>query len=302
MELRQIHYFLTVAEHGGFSQASVALGVTQPNISRQIKLLEAEWGWRLFTRSGRGVTLTPEGEVAHREMKKAYRVLQQGLKTMHRENSSQNLRIGYAPSLSANLLQQTIRRYSSAHPETTLSLHDLSNEELRQGIENGSLDAILTAEFTSDLITWHPVYSLPQIVVAPADHPLLQTDQIPVSALHRQRLLMFSRHDYPQYWATILEYCQSHQVNPIIAGEFDGIESLLTAMQAGLGIAILSQNVLLSADLTYATLAEPPPLIKVSTGIANYQAPSPTLQAFLDHIPPMDSTKNATHPKGSPPR
>jgi len=113
---------------------------------------------------------------------------------------------------------------------------------------------------------------------------------------------MFSRHDYPQYWATILEYCQSHQVNPIIAGEFDGIESLLTAMQAGLGIAILSQNVLLSADLTYATLAEPPPLIKVSTGIANYQAPSPTLQAFLDHIPPMDSTKNATHPKGSPPR
>ena len=63
MELKQLNYFLAVAEAGSFSKAAVMLAVAQPILSRQIKLLETELGMELLYRNGRGIVLSEAGKI-----------------------------------------------------------------------------------------------------------------------------------------------------------------------------------------------------------------------------------------------
>ncbi len=284
MEIRQIEYFLKVAECGGISQAAEALGISQPHLSRQIRALEQEWGWALFQRSGRGVRLTPKGEVSLREMQRVQRVLHSALRNMQRENGVQHLRIGYAPSLTSRFLHQVLDRYRQQFPETQLSLHDASSREMQEGITNGTLDLILGAEFPTDDISWTPLFTYDHLIVCRADHPLATAANLTPTDLDQQRLLLFSRHDYPAYWDKLLAYFAQHGINAKIAGEFDGIESLLTAIKAGLGIALLttsSRSQLSAHQLTGLTLTPPIPPQQVSIGVPAYQATDSPTADFL---------------------
>ena len=272
-----------MAESGGISQAAEQLGLTQPNLSRQIKMLEEEWGWKLFQRSGRGVQLTAKGEVSYREMKKVQRVLGQSLKSMHRENGVKRLRVGYAPSLASSFLRQVIRRYRECTPQVQISLHDVSTEEMRTGIEKGELDAVVGVEFDNESIQWYPLYEVPQMVICPVGHRLTRLRSVSSRDLDQERLLMFSRLDYPQYWENILSYYSEKGINAKVAGEFDGVESLLTALRAGLGIALLSENIVhqLDAEMVAFPLSDGIPNLQVSIGVASYHSPEYYVQDFL---------------------
>lgn len=285
MELRQLEFFLKVAEEGSMSRAAETLGMTQPHLSRQIKALEEEWGWSLFERKGRGVELTEQGKISLREMSKVKRVLENGLKVMKRECGKQSLRIGYAPSLANKLLQKSLDSFQQLHPAVHLSLHDVSGVEMENGIEKGELDVIIGAEFSSENISWERLYQLPPLVVCRGDHPLTEQKKVDASALDQEKLLMLSRHDYPGYWEKILAYFQEKGINAKVIGEFDGIESIKMALKAGLGIAILARTSLTGEpDLKGVTIEDGMPTIDVSIGYASYKSPLPYLQDFISLI------------------
>ncbi len=83
MLLRQLSYFIAVAEHCGFSRAAAALHVSQPALSQQIRQLEAMLEVQLFDRSGRRIRLTDAGEIWLEYARRALRDLEEGRRALH---------------------------------------------------------------------------------------------------------------------------------------------------------------------------------------------------------------------------
>lgn len=283
MEIQQLRYFVKIAELGVITKAAKELKITQPNLTRQIKMLEQEWGWKLFRRSSKGVTLTEKGEVTFREISKLLRVIDNTITNLRRQNGRKSLNIGFSPSLSSHFLKEAISLFNQLHPNVLISLHDLSSEEMAEGILSGKLDVIIGVEYVKEWITWEKLYTIPQKVVLHQNHALAKREELSLSDLDGQKLLMFSRADYPEYWEFILTYFSNHQVNAKIAGEFDGIESLTTALHANLGLAILteSSNESLGAELLSKNITEGIPELTIGIGYSAEQAPEQYILEFI---------------------
>src|SRR5512139_1166860 len=107
MELRQLRYFVAVAETGNISRAAKRIFLTQPALSRQIKALEGEIGQCLLERQAHSIRLTPVGEALLHEARELLQRAEQALERVRNAGRGVRLRVGYAPSLAAGFLSAT---------------------------------------------------------------------------------------------------------------------------------------------------------------------------------------------------
>src|SRR5580698_6103806 len=124
MELRHLRYFVAVAEEENVSRAALKLHVSQPGISRQIRDLEDEIGFQLFERSAKSVRLTPAGSVF---LPEARAVLQRANEAVEKArvaagSASGKIDIGYAPSLTVQILPQALRKFQDQFPNMRVVL------------------------------------------------------------------------------------------------------------------------------------------------------------------------------------
>src|SRR5439155_1473141 len=141
MELRHLGYFIAVAQEENVSRAALKLHVSQPALSRQIRDLEDELGFLLLERSAKSVRLTDAGRAF---LVEARAVLQRAEKAVESARAIANggrgeLHVGYAPSLTARILPQTLRAFQAELPKVRVRLHDLSTEEMLAGLREGKL-------------------------------------------------------------------------------------------------------------------------------------------------------------------
>lgn len=283
MNFNQIEYFLKVAEEGSVIEGAEALGVSQPEVLEAIKALEEEWGWQLFVTQNSGLQLTEEGVVSYREMKTVQLTFQESMQIMKEENAREELRIGYAPSISALILKKAIDHYKKNFPSVKIRLHSVSTQKMREGIDAGDLDVIMGMEFISETIEWETLSKLPQNVVMKRGHSLAAHKELSPGDLDKQRLLMLTRSENPQYWSTILAFFSKKEINAKIAGEFDGIGNLIEALKAGLGVAILPDTIALEAEesLVVKPLSSGIPALKIGIGL-NGKLKIPHVNAFIN--------------------
>ena len=118
MLLRQLSYFIAVAEHCGFSRAA-ALHVSQPALSQQIRQLEAMLEVQLFDRSGRRIRLTDAGEIWLEYARRALRELEEGRRALHDAEDLQHgkLRIAMTPTFTTYMLGPLMEAYYRRYPE-----------------------------------------------------------------------------------------------------------------------------------------------------------------------------------------
>lgn len=230
-----------VAEELNISAAARRLNLTQPALSRQIKGLEDELGWTLLERGARSVSLTREGKVVAREGRKIVQGVELGLQRMKDEIDGAELRVGFAPSLVKEILGTALDRFSQLYPQVRVSLRDLSSLEMETEIREGALDLIVGAENSrASGIRWVSLKLDEWRVLVPARHRLAEQDLIEAKMLDGERLLLFSREDYPEYWSTVTGFFKEQGINAKVAGEFDGAISLRAAVEGGLGVALLA--------------------------------------------------------------
>jgi LysR family transcriptional regulator, nitrogen assimilation regulatory protein len=142
MEFLELRYFVTVADVGSFSGASVKLGLTQPALSRQIQKLEQELRTNLFYRHGRGVTLTDAG----RKLSASVKPLLQQLADLKEEILEEGERpagvvtLGVPPSIGNTLAAPLAQRFRAACPGATLRIYEAFSSTLVEWIESGRLD------------------------------------------------------------------------------------------------------------------------------------------------------------------
>ena len=150
MNLTRIQYFVEVARRENFSQAAKALYVSQPNLSKQIALMEQELGFDLFRRVGKSVHLTQAGQYLYEQFKDLPERTAQAIAHAHALSRGDmgNLSVGVLEGQDVNLsMSRALARLRKKFPEVTVELERNSFRNLRSGLDNCRFDLIITLSF-----------------------------------------------------------------------------------------------------------------------------------------------------------
>ena len=242
MQIRQLRYFLKVAEVGSITAAANELRMTQPALSRQIRAFEDDCGWALLDRGAKSIRLTRAGQVVVKEGEDMVAAFDHGLLRMQREIEGGVIRVGYAPSLGGDLLKQAMGCFVQRHPSVRIDLVDSTSEEMRKKLATGEIDLMVGAKSDEDEIEWQVLLEKNLCLAVPKTHPFAKKRVIESSKLDGERILLLSRHEYPEYYKGVTQFFSANAINAKVAGEFDGIESLRVALEAGIGIALVAEG------------------------------------------------------------
>src|ERR1043165_981985 len=206
MELRQLRYFVAVAEEGNISHAAQKIFLTQPALSRQIKALEDEIGQCLLKREAHSIHITAAGEVLLREGRELLQRADEMLERVRAAGQSVRLRVRYAPSLASGLLSAAVENFAQKHPDARVELFDLSTKEMLAGLENDTLDAVLTVGLDRDAhgFKWTQLLRASWQLAVNRHHPLARKTHVTPAEAALGPLLVFCQRDYPEYWNIVM--------------------------------------------------------------------------------------------------
>lgn len=247
MELRHLRYFVAVAEEENVTRAAARLHVSQPPLSRQMRDLEADLGVPLFERTPKSVRLTEAGKVFYREAQSVLQRADEAVAAVRAVagGGAGELHLGYAPSLTVELLPKALRRFQETSPGVKISLHDRSTEQMLAGLRDGTLDAALMVKTSSaalrglqfrNLVTYHVC------VAAHPSHPLAKKRKVPLAELAGERLIAYSQAEYPEYHEFLQRLFAGGRRRPLIGEEHDSVTSLIAALESGRGVAIVTES------------------------------------------------------------
>jgi DNA-binding transcriptional LysR family regulator len=290
LELRQLRYFVTVAEELHFGRAAARLHMTQPPLSQAIAALEELLGAPLFVRNRRTVELAPAGSAL---LPEARRMLLEAdaLPALARRaaaGEAGRLSLAFVTSCDYSVLPPFLRRYSERYPGVHLNLleatSDVQAEELLRGrIDAGLLIPPLPGKAEGEL-DYMKVLEEPLILCAPADLDLPPAkNPVRLQDLPRLPLIIFPREISPALHDAILSCFRAAGVTPVIGQLAIQMQTIVSLVSSGMGLALVPQSVsnLMRPGVEYRALADPTPLVE--TGIAwRRDNPSPVLQGFLE--------------------
>ncbi|WP_046115397.1 LysR family transcriptional regulator [Aquincola tertiaricarbonis] len=142
MDIKQVEYFIQVAQLGSFSRAAEALGMTQPALSRQVRSLEVELRETLLLRNGRGVALTEPGRrllERGREIVRLVQTTEQELGAMRGEPEGQIV-VGLPPSLARHLTVALIERFQAEMPKARVAIVEGFSSHITEWLGSGRVD------------------------------------------------------------------------------------------------------------------------------------------------------------------
>lgn len=288
MELRQLRYFVAVAEELNISRAAKRIFLTQSALSRQIKALEEELGQCLLEREAHSIRLTPAGVVLVAEARMLLEQAEGLVERVRGAGRGPRLAVGYAPSLAAGLLSAAVECLAQTHPNVRVELLDRSSAEMLAGLEDGSLDVALTVGEAKARrgLQWTRLLQVPLQLAVPAGHALAAKKFVPVADLAGEPLLAFSRTDYPEYWEAVLGWLGQQGLRPLVAGEYDGIDSLMAAVESRLGVALVAVRPgrHLPERVRLKPLKPAPPPVCIAAGRKAGASPNPPLEVFLAEL------------------
>jgi len=199
-------------------------------------------GFKLLERGKKSIALTRAGEVVQREGRRILKSVEMGLEKIERELEGPEMRVGYAPSLAEGLIEKAMGCLGEVFPKLKVSWHDRSTLEMIQQLKEGKLDLVLGVSSKDPEVQWEPIRQKKFRVAVPPKHRFVRKRFLKPSDLDGERLLLYSRHEYPGYWEEVSAYFQEHGVNAKVAGEMDGIASLRLGVEAGLGVAFVAEG------------------------------------------------------------
>jgi DNA-binding transcriptional LysR family regulator len=292
IELRQLRYFVTVAEELHFGRAAARLHMTQPPLSQTIAALEELLGTPLFLRNRRQVELTPAGAAL---LPDARRILAEaaalpGLVRRAAAGEAGRLALAFVTSADYSVLPPFLRRYRAAFPGVDIALQeatsDLQVDDLLRGrIDAGLLIPPLPEKARAEL-DYMKVLEEPLILCAPAGLESLQgrTDApVRLEELPPLPLVIFPRQSSPALHDAILSCFRAAGITPAIGQEAIQMQTIVSLVSAGMGLALVPQSVsnLMRPGVEYRALAGPTPLVE--TGLAwRRDNASPVLRGFLE--------------------
>jgi DNA-binding transcriptional LysR family regulator len=243
-ELRQLRYFIAVAEEGSLTRAAARLHVAQQSLSQQIRTLETQLGAPLFERSSRGVALTDVGAVLLREARPVLAQAERAVDAVRRAARGEQgeLRVGFLGSVANYFMPPVVRAFRERHPDVTLRTEDLAIAALVAGLREGSLDAGLSRPPLVDDLESEVVLREPVAAVVPAGHPLADRAGLTLADLADEPWVLTPRESWPP-WHHLYdaEYAQAGY-RPRVVARGTSVQNLLALVAAGVGVTRLAMS------------------------------------------------------------
>ena len=245
MELRHLRYFLAVAEALNFTKAAALLRVAQPALSRRVQDLEDEIGVDLLKRSSRGVVLTAEGKVFLDKTRHILKLADESVEQVRSLARGEygELHVGYAPAPTVEILPPALAAFQKTFPRVRVLLHDLSEQELMDGLRSGRLElAIMPRGPGSQSVglEFEALRSYPLCVVVAPTHRFARLKTITLEMVAAEPMIGLNRKDYPEYYFGLDHIFGPLGIKHRVAIECDSASSLITEVETGRGVAIAS--------------------------------------------------------------
>lgn len=313
-DLRQLRYFVAVAEEQHFGRAAARLSMTQPPLSQAIRALEEALGVELFARTRRSVELTAVGADLLPEVRRilasadALRPLAQSLA----RGEAGVLALAFVSTADYGLLPLLLRDFGARYPRVRLQLAEATNDVQVDELVAGRIDAGLVIAPVpprhAAQLAYLPVAREPLVIAMPAalsaqlggaeaeadaDDGWCATP-VNLRDLADVPLVVFPRHLAPGFHDTIMDCYGAAGLAPRVGQEAIQMQTIVSLVSAGMGVALVPQSLrhLRRTGVVYRPLAQAVPTIE--TGLVwRVQEVSPVLAAFIEIVRAHAATVNA---------
>ncbi|TAG27350.1 MAG: LysR family transcriptional regulator [Burkholderiales bacterium] len=260
MDLRQLEYFVRVAELGSFTRAAQQLRIAQPALSRQVRLLEVELRQNLLTRNGRGAIPTEAGKLMLEHGRGILHQVERAKEDLGRVRGglSGRVAVGMPTSIARVLAVPLTREFRKQLPEATIAISEGLSVAMQEALVNGRLDiALLYNAMPAADIELAPLLEEALYLVKPASaQSKSQRSMLPANKAKTGNIALADIADLPLVIPTqpnaIRNLVETRLgdlgLRPTIALEIDGVSSILELVADGAGCAVLPQSAVGSAS------------------------------------------------------
>lgn len=250
----QLEMFLSLSKNLNFTKTANEFFTSQPTISRQIVLLEEEWGFPLFIRNKREVTLTSAGIIMAEKCHEALNIIDEGLKNSKktRNGTTGSIRIGMLETLNSSVFVMPVASYfNRLFPDIHLNIEKRSFGELREKLDNGHLDIIFTLDF--DLrhmkgIAYDKYCDLTAGILMSSQHKLAKKEFLMDDDLKDEVFLLPCPEDTPGRKEDLERILKSAGLIYKDIVYRDNADSVNLNIRTGKGVALLDNSISVIAD------------------------------------------------------
>ena len=300
VELRQLHYFVEVAETLHFGRAAERLHIGQPAVSQQIRRLERELGVDLFDRSSRLVRLTPAGQRLLPEARAVLVATARARRAVEDDSSARPaavLRLGTSSGLGDNL-DRLLESFRDVAPAVRVELVSASTAARLDRVRSGQLDAAFVRGFAveGDLpegqgptagpgLRIVPVWRDELVAILPASHPLSGQDHVRVADLSHLALRIVPRRLNQPLFDLVVHACASAGFQPVLGAPFTTLQDTLADIAASDGswtvMYASHASRLVASRLAVRSIRDPG--LSMPAGLAIPDAPpTATIETLID--------------------
>lgn len=291
MELRHLRYALAIAEERHFTRAAAKLGIAQPPLSQQIKVLEDELGVRLFHRLTRGVELTEAGVAFMPLAQAALQAADQAGEAARRAAKGEigGISIGFTSSASFNpRVPHIIGRFRESYPGLKITLEEKTTAKLLESLQSATLDVAFlrpTLGETDGLVSRR----LPDEdlwIALPARHRLAGVDTLALVELAGDPFILYPRANGRLLYDSIIAACRNAGFSPRIAQEAPQMASTVNLVAAGVGVALVPESLcrLHAQGVTYARIAGDGPKAQLVVSHLRSATVPPAVRNFMSCV------------------
>ncbi|MFD6077804.1 LysR family transcriptional regulator [Streptomyces hydrogenans] len=285
MELRQLEYFVAVAEERNFTRAAERVHISQSGVSSQIRRLEHELGAELFDRSARTVTLTVAGEAALAHARAALASAGAVARAVDEVTGlvRGRLTVGMVVGCTVTPLFDALAAFHEAHPGVEIRLREDTSARLADAVRSGTVDLALVgaAATTPDGLDALTIVDERLVAAVPPGHPLAALPHVSLRELTAHPLVCMPPGTGLR--AVLDQACAEQDLHPAIALEAGAADAIADLAARGLGVAVLSASMATphTDRLTALPLADAdvPALLALVWQPAHH----PAVRAFLTH-------------------
>lgn len=244
MELRDLHFFMAVVQHGSFTKAADVLFVSQPTLTKSIQKLETEYRAKLLERTTRQLRLTDIGTIVYEHGQQIFQQILELERSIEDVRNIQvgTIKMGIPPLIGTLFFPEIARRFHKRFPLVTLELVEYGAKLIGELVQSGRVDVgIVVLPIENDMFAIEPLIEDEFVVFVHADHQIAQEETVLLKNLKDESFILFTAefalHDF------IIRSCENEGFLPKVAYKSSQWDLIIELVSLNLGIAILPKSI-----------------------------------------------------------
>lgn len=292
MNRTQIDYFIAVAEYLNFTKAAQISYTSQPNISKQIALLEEELGFSLFHRNKHQVELTNAGGVLYQELKRISSMITEAIENAAdaSKNTEYQIRIGVASFLDTRLINDAIKAFNQKYTKSKVHIESVDFEMLRNKVAQQHYDIVFAVSYFLsgiDSLDFKPVSKHQMYLTGHNSHPLADKSNATIADFKDDLFFILEPSKTPSGSdLLVLELCKKYGFQPKTQ-VFNSLSTYFVNLELGKGVAFFDTSVRLPDEFVESFFfVIVPEKMAVNEVVAAWKEdnPNPAIPLFLQEF------------------